>query len=342
MLALVAVAVLAVAGGSVGLAHRFLRDDPRALVGPDEGFSDELVVAFRPDGQVIAVARYRQSVSLWDVSTGKQVGTIEAEATGIAYSPDGRTMATCGPDGLHLRDAGTGRPDGAVLPEPGGCDAVAFNRDGTLVAVVTDAHYLVWWNVASRHELGSAQHWADDVVFGPDGRTTFATSAHPSGLQLFDATTGRPKPDWAQPIRGVAGKIQAVAVNPARPLLAASMSSDDGLTDGVFLWDLDRSSRYGGLRNADGTRHTGTAFSVAFSPDGRRLATAGHDGTVRLWDVDTRRQVGDPIDEGDRDHRARVVAFSPDGRTLATAGGQGRAVRLFDVRQHSPARWWWL
>ncbi|MER5623907.1 serine/threonine-protein kinase [Streptosporangium sp. NPDC002544] len=74
--------------------------------------------------------------------------------------------------------------------------------------------------------------------------------------------------------------------------------------------------------------HTNSVNAVAFSPDGTVLATASDDGTARLWDVATRRQVGQPL-TGHTDI-VRAVAFSPDGTVLAT-GGLDKTVRLWNV-----------
>src|SRR5947209_2324992 len=73
-------------------------------------------------------------------------------------------------------------------------------------------------------------------------------------------------------------------------------------------------------------RHDGWVTSLAFSPDGKTLATGGADKVVRLWDVSSKQ----PTREFPAGNKVESVAFSPDGKVLA-AGGWDRTVRLWDV-----------
>ncbi|MGH3755587.1 MAG: WD40 repeat domain-containing protein [Pseudonocardiaceae bacterium] len=74
--------------------------------------------------------------------------------------------------------------------------------------------------------------------------------------------------------------------------------------------------------------HTGPVYGVAFSPDGQKIATAGYDKTVRVWDAATGQQIGQPL-TGHID-QIRGVAFSPDGQKIATAG-YDETVRVWDA-----------
>ncbi len=280
-------------------------------------FNRDTALAFAPDGKTLAVGDAKV-LHFFDPATGKETGKLDGHLSTlcVAYSADGKTLASGGIDGhdkhsLRLWDVeGAKELRRCELPKDEPPISVAFSPDGKSLAAVVEEDDLRVFDTATgkpTHRLG--HYWASRVVFAPDGKAL--VSARGPVLRVWDPTTGKER---FQEFEGHHSGVSAVAVTPDGKTIATA-------GDGVRLWDSATGKPTG---HVEAKSHVAV---LAFSPDGKTLAFGGRDRLVHLWDLTAGKPAGEF--KGHK-HQLCGLAFSPDGKTLASGDVQS-TLRLWDV-----------
>ena len=294
------------------------------------GLSD---FAYSPDGLTIALTE-REQISLWDANTGrrKKAKIEHSDAFGVAYSPDGRTLASSDwrSGEVKLWDVATGRPKHLfIMQPPHGIRRVMYSPDGRTLALAEYAGMVSLCDVATGQLIGTLEGHLNsivDVAYSPDGHTLAVLGASDT-VNLWDTNTGRLKATLSARAGSSRYDPPGVAYSPDGRTLASASGNL------INLWDADTGDLKVTLEG-----HVHAIWALTYSPDGHTLASASYDGTIHLWDTTT----GQPTAilrehaEGDRtryDNDAFTpdgsLAYSPDGRTLASAAG--KFINLWDV-----------
>jgi WD40 repeat protein len=377
---------LVVSGASGrSLVYKPDRDEPEAEL---RGHAPDAYVeyaAFSPDGRLIVTASEDGTARVWESDSGHEVSSLSplkhrklgwdqaanANSPPLAlasvfcarFSPRGDTIVTgCEDGGVRLWDLGNPeRPRATLQAHTDAVLYVAFSPDGkTIVTCSRDFTARLWdaLTLQPLHEKPMTHlNWVYGASFSPDGKQV-VTASFDRAVCLWEVNTG-----------ALIDRFE-----PRVPVCSVQYSPD-GTYIAAACWDYDSTARIwevgAGKEASFLLRHTGYPIRVAYAPDGHRVAVAGVDGVIRLWDLagNTSEAPTSPtVFSTDGRHQALVhdqrfeirnlgggqaeippltidgsaagAVVSPDGRSLLTASlaqdGSSLRAQLWSMQNDQP------
>lgn len=280
-----------------------------------------LLARLLPDGKSLAVVE-DWSVRLLDAESGKELrwfGGHTAPITTVAFSPDGKLIATVATD-RHARlwDVATGKTV-ARLPLPvGGGRHLSFDGESKRLAVGAADRTVRVFEVPSGKEVARIDPGLTlltNFSLSTDGKTLYLAGAAESVVRVYDVATGKE----AAPPEAHSGAVSALAWSPDGKTLASAGNADRS----IILWDAATGKLLRRLPELEAY----PTLMMQFSPDGKSLISFGNDRVLRVWDVaegkDLRSTVLSPLPFAS-------CALSRDGK-LAALAGYDRKLRVWDV-----------
>jgi WD40 repeat protein len=330
-----------------------------------EGHEDSIEsVAFSPDSSLIASASQDNTIALWNVETGAKVNTLTGhthQVLSVAFSPDGSMIVSGSRDGtLILWDVLTASSVRLFEGHSDRVTSVAFSPDGKRIVSGSRDDTSIIWEVDSGELLFTCTGHTDDInaiAFNPDG-TSFATASSDRTLILWDSENCELLQTFISHTRAVLTVVFSpdgttllsggndrtviwwgIDGEPIHVFTGLDFVRDvDFNPEGTAFISADRSSMLveWSLENGNIVQqffdHTASVSSVAYTTDGKLMATASDDQEIVIYSA------GDIVQrlQGHETY-VNTIAFSPNNQTLASADENG-VIRLWDVETGQPLR----
>jgi WD40 repeat protein len=278
-----------------------------------QGHTDAVkALAFQPSTTGILASASEgkdQTIRLWNTTSNTQSNVLQAkeDVFAIAFSPDGKLIASGGDRTVKLWNTSTTQEVATLTENTKAVFAVAFSPDGKLIASGGADNVVKLFDSTTYREVKTLKDGHTNAIralaFSPDGNT-LATGSNDKTINLWNISSGQ---RIALPHEHSAEVISLAFSHDGQKLASGSMDTT------VRIWDVKSRARLSILET-----DSKYVMSVAFSPDDAVLASAGFDGTVRLWDVASARELMSLTGHTDS---VNAIAFSSDGRMIATGSG---------------------
>lgn len=304
-----------------------------------------LAVSFGPNGK-LATAGENGFVYLWDVRSRRKISEFSAHLSWIMsvhFSPDGKQLVTTGLDfAARVWDVDRIRSNTDVagfrvaeFKHRGLVTDASFRPDGQQLATTSLDQTTRLWKLPARQtaqiidrKLPEKNTFTTRVLFSPADENLIAVANANGIVQIYNVLSSSEKITI-----NANGWVSSMSFDShGKRLATAKLNGEAQIWDVTSGQDITKnllSLKQEGLsQGKPQNRETSGTSSVSFSPDGKHLAIAYLGGIVRLWDIESQRQVSEfKVDR----FFIGSMSFSPDGRILATTGAEGK-VKLWDVR----------
>jgi WD40 repeat protein len=287
-------------------------------------YGDVFFVAFSPDGKYVITGSDDHTARVWKIPTNREVSQTIGSASAtevaritylgfvkaIAFSPDGKHVASVSSDGASVWDAFP-KNERARMVNIHHITTLAFSPDAQYVMTGSDDHTARVWEAATGEEKAHMMHdgTVTSVIFSPNGTYVVSTSQDGTA-RVWEALTGKE----------IARMTHDSAVN------SAAFSADgkyvvSGSEDGTArVWEAMTG------KEVARTTHAASVYSVAFSPNGKYVISGSEDGTARVWEALT----GKGVAHNTHDGSVTSVAFSPNGKYVVS-GSADHTARVWEA-----------
>jgi len=285
-------------------------------------------ISFSADGKCLASCGYDNMIKVWNIATGETMMTLRGHERAVyhaAFTPDGKRVVSSSEDGtVKIWDMVATRELTRLVGHNDIVWSVGFSPDGKRLVSAGASDGIKIWDVESATELNTIRKslpgWTNalSVAFSPDG--TRLASGHRYGtFRIWDAATGDQITSFRR--AKALGNHLGVVFSPDGQLVA---SPAGGSPQTVKVWNANTGKELMTL-NTDGS----LPMHVAFSPDGKLIASGGTGPNIEVWEWETGRECLTL-----RGHDKGIitsVAFSPDGKWIVSSCQEDYTVKLWDA-----------